>query len=186
MLLYSIVSNILSMAWLVGLAVARCERFYGVSARSVSVAVDLSVTWNVAAGEGASITSGESIKERELLNEELTEKLEIELDQIHGFLVWLYLFYCGVLVAVYVVYDLFFFISLFKSFWRYSLVISLNSWLLFCFNMCLILLIAENIALLKELNSIVDKLATAIVASAIRNTRFLRRVYEIRDLSWNI
>ena len=54
-----------------GLAVARCERFCGVSVRSVTVAVDLSVTLNVAAGEGVSITSGESIKERELLNEEL-------------------------------------------------------------------------------------------------------------------
>ena len=41
------------------------------SVRSVTVAVDLSVTLNVAAGEGVSITSGESIKERELLNEEL-------------------------------------------------------------------------------------------------------------------
>ena len=32
-----------------------------------------------------------------------------------------------------------------------------------CFNICLILLIAENIALLKEFNSIVDKLAAAMV-----------------------
>ena len=32
-----------------------------------------------------------------------------------------------------------------------------------CFKICLILLIAENIALLKEFNSIVDKLAAAMV-----------------------
>ena len=31
-----------------------------------------------------------------------------------------------------------------------------------CFNICLILLIAENIALLKEFNSIADKLPAAI------------------------
>ena len=71
MLLYSIVSNILSMASLVGLAVAGCERFRGVSLRSAPVAVGLSVMLNVAAGEGVSIVSGGSIEERELLNEEL-------------------------------------------------------------------------------------------------------------------
>ena len=32
-----------------------------------------------------------------------------------------------------------------------------------CFNICLILLIAENITLLKEINSIVDKLVAAMV-----------------------
>ena len=32
-----------------------------------------------------------------------------------------------------------------------------------CFNICLILLIAENIALLKEFNSIVDKLAAIML-----------------------
>ena len=32
-----------------------------------------------------------------------------------------------------------------------------------CFNICLILLIAENITLLEEYNSIVDKLAAAMV-----------------------
>ena len=70
MLLYSIVSSI-SMASLVGLAVAGCERFRGVSLRSAPVAVGLSVMLNVAAGEGVSIVSGGSIEERELLNEEL-------------------------------------------------------------------------------------------------------------------
>ena len=71
MLLYSIVSNILSMASLVGLAVAGCERFRGMSTESVPVAVSLSVMLNVAAGEGVSIVSGGSTEERELLNEEL-------------------------------------------------------------------------------------------------------------------
>ena len=32
-----------------------------------------------------------------------------------------------------------------------------------CFNICLILLIAENITLLKEINSVVDKLVAAMV-----------------------
>ena len=71
MLLYSIVSNILSVASLVGLAVAGCERFRGMSTESVPVAVGLSVMLNVAAGEGVSIVSGGSTEERELLNEEL-------------------------------------------------------------------------------------------------------------------
>ena len=39
-----------------------------------------------------------------------------------------------------------------------------------CFNICLILLVAENIALLKEFNSIVHKLAAAMVTLAIRYT----------------
>ena len=59
------------MASSVGLAVAGCERFLGVSIRSVPAAVGLSVMLNVAAGEGFSIVSGGSIEERELLNEEL-------------------------------------------------------------------------------------------------------------------
>ena len=71
MLLYSVVSNILSMVSLVGLAVACCERFRGMSLRSGQVAVGLSVMLNVAAGEGVSIASGGSIEDRELLNEEL-------------------------------------------------------------------------------------------------------------------
>ena len=71
MLLYSIVSNILSVASLVGLAVAGCERFRGMSTESVPVAVGLSVMLNVAAGEGVSIVSGGNNKERELLNEKL-------------------------------------------------------------------------------------------------------------------
>ena len=59
------------MASLVRLVVAGCERFRGVSTKSVPVAVDLSVMLNVAAGEGVSIVSGGSIEERELLNEDL-------------------------------------------------------------------------------------------------------------------
>ena len=70
MLLYSIVSNILSVASLAG-PLAGCERFRGVSIRSVPVAVGLSVKLNVTAGEGVSIASGGSVEERELLNEEL-------------------------------------------------------------------------------------------------------------------
>ena len=54
-----------------GLAVAGCERFRGVSIRSVPVAVGLSVTLNVAAGERISTVIEGSIEERELLNEEL-------------------------------------------------------------------------------------------------------------------
>ena len=61
----------LSMTSLVGLAVAVCERFRGVSLRSAPVTVGLSVMLNVAAGEGVSIVGGESVEERELLNEEL-------------------------------------------------------------------------------------------------------------------
>ena len=59
------------MASLVGLAVAGCERFRGVSIRSVPVAVGLSVILNVAAGERVSTVTEGSIEERELLNEEL-------------------------------------------------------------------------------------------------------------------
>ena len=69
-LLY-IVSNILSVVSLVGLAVVGCERFRGVSIKGVPVAVGLSVMLNVAAGEGVSIVSEGSIEERELLNEKL-------------------------------------------------------------------------------------------------------------------
>ena len=71
MLLYSIVSNRLSMASLVGLAVAGCEMLSGVSLRGAPVAVGLSVKLNVTAGEGVSIVSGGDIENRELLNEEL-------------------------------------------------------------------------------------------------------------------
>ena len=60
MLLYSIASNILSMASLVGLPVAWFERFCGVSIRSVPAAVDISVMLNVAAGEGVSFVIGGS------------------------------------------------------------------------------------------------------------------------------
>ena len=61
MLLYSIVSNILSMSSLVEIAVAGCKRFHG----SAPVAVGLSVMLNAAAAEGVSIVSGGSVKERE-------------------------------------------------------------------------------------------------------------------------
>ena len=71
MLLYCIISNILSMASLVGLAVAGCEMFCGVSLRSGPVAVGLSVKLNVTTGERGSVVSGENIEKRELLNEEL-------------------------------------------------------------------------------------------------------------------
>ena len=71
MLLYSIVSNILSMASLLVLAVAGCEMFCGVSLRSAPVAVGLSVKLNLTAGEGVSIVSGGDIEEREFLDEEL-------------------------------------------------------------------------------------------------------------------
>ena len=54
-----------------GLAVAGCERFRGVSIRSVPVTVGLSVILNVAAGERVSTVTEGSIEERELLNEEL-------------------------------------------------------------------------------------------------------------------
>ena len=74
MLLYSIVSNILSMASLVGLAAAGCKMFCGVSLRSAPVAVDLSGKLNLTDGEGVSIISGESIQKRELINEELAEE----------------------------------------------------------------------------------------------------------------
>ena len=73
MLLYSIVSNILLVASLVGLAVAGWGRFCEVSTeclKNVPGAVVLSVMLNVAAWEG-DIVSGGSIEERELLNEEL-------------------------------------------------------------------------------------------------------------------
>ena len=53
------------------LAVAGCERFRGVSTKSVPVVAGLSVALNVAAGEGVFIISGRSIEETELLNEEL-------------------------------------------------------------------------------------------------------------------
>ena len=59
------------MASLVGLAVAGCELFCGVSLRSVPVAIGLSVKLNVTAGEGVSIVGGGSIEKKELLNEEL-------------------------------------------------------------------------------------------------------------------
>ena len=72
-LLY-IVSNILSMVSLVGLAVVRCERFRGVSTKSVPVAVGLSVMLNVPAGEWVSIVSEGSIEEREILNEKLDKE----------------------------------------------------------------------------------------------------------------
>ena len=51
------------MASLVGLAVAGCERFRGVTLRSAPVAVGLSVMLNVAVGEGDSIVSGGNIEE---------------------------------------------------------------------------------------------------------------------------
>ena len=47
------------------------EGFVGVSIRTVLFAADLSVILNVAAGEWVSFVSGKSIKEKELLNEEL-------------------------------------------------------------------------------------------------------------------
>ena len=71
MLIYSIVSNILSMASFLGLAVGVCERFRGVSIRIVQVAVGLSSYVKRATGEGVSTVSGGSTEERELLNEEL-------------------------------------------------------------------------------------------------------------------
>ena len=71
MLLYSIICNILSMASLVGISVASCEMFCGVSLRSAPVAVGLPVKLNMTAGEWVSIVSGGSIEKRELLNEEL-------------------------------------------------------------------------------------------------------------------
>ena len=59
------------MASLVGLAVAGCEMFCGVSLWSAPVAIGLSVKSNVTAGEGVSIVSAGSIEKTELLNEEL-------------------------------------------------------------------------------------------------------------------
>ena len=76
------------MASLVGISVARCEMFCGVSLRSAPVAVGLSVKLNVTAGEGVSIVGGGSIEKRELLSEELEGKTG---DKIHGFLIYLYL-----------------------------------------------------------------------------------------------
>ena len=70
MLLYFIVSKILTRASLVGLAVVWSERFRLVSIRSVPVAVGLSVMLNATAGEVVSIVKGGNIEERELLNEE--------------------------------------------------------------------------------------------------------------------
>ena len=71
MLLYSIVSNILSMASLLVLAVAGCKRFFRVSLRSAPVTFDFSVKLISTAAEGVSIVSGRSIKKRGLLREEL-------------------------------------------------------------------------------------------------------------------
>ena len=91
------------MASLAGLAVTCCEMFCGVSLRSAPVAVGLPVKLNMTAGEWVSIVSGGSIEKRELLNEELEgemgdgarpnswEKREMEIDQIHDFLIYLYL-----------------------------------------------------------------------------------------------
>ena len=59
------------MASLVGLTVAGCKMFCGVSLRSAPVAVGLSVKLNLTAGEGVSIVSGGDIEEREFLDEEL-------------------------------------------------------------------------------------------------------------------
>ena len=86
------------------------------------------------------------------------------------------IYFVRVLVTVYFVYNIIFFsfLILFKWFCRYSLVMSLNSYFFFisfktrlisarCFNICLIVLIAENIALLKEFNSIVNKLAATMI-----------------------
>ena len=53
------------MASLVVLAVSWWERLCRVSIRIVSVAVDLSVMLNVAAGQGTSFVNGGSIGERE-------------------------------------------------------------------------------------------------------------------------
>ena len=61
----------LSMASLVGLAVAGCEMFCGVSLRCAPFAVGHSVKLNVTSGGGVSIVSGGSIEDSELLNEEL-------------------------------------------------------------------------------------------------------------------
>ena len=58
MLLYFIVSNILSMTSLVGLAVAGCQMFCGLSLRSAPVAASLSVKLVLTAEEGVSIISG--------------------------------------------------------------------------------------------------------------------------------
>ena len=54
-----------------GLTVAGCKIFCGVSLRSAPVAVGLSVKLNVTAGDGVCIVSGGNIENRELLNEEL-------------------------------------------------------------------------------------------------------------------
>ena len=59
------------MVSLVGLTVAGCEMFCGVSLRSAPVAVGLSVKLNVTAGEGFYIVSGGNIENSELLNDEL-------------------------------------------------------------------------------------------------------------------
>ena len=71
MLLHSIVSDILSMASLVGLSVAWSEKFRGVSIRSVPTMVVFPVKLNVAVREAVFIGSGRSIEERELLNDKL-------------------------------------------------------------------------------------------------------------------
>ena len=70
MLLYFIVSKILTRTSLVGLAVGWSERFRLVSMRSVPVAVGLSVMLNATAVKVVSIVKGGNIEERELLNEE--------------------------------------------------------------------------------------------------------------------
>ena len=76
MLLYSIVSNILSMASLVGFAFAGCEGFRGVSLRSALV---VAVRLNMTVGEGVSIVSRGSIEKRELLNEDLEGETQDEI-----------------------------------------------------------------------------------------------------------
>ena len=106
MLLYSIVSNVLSLASLVGLAVACCEMFCGVSLRSAPVAVSLSVKLNVTVGEGVSIVSGGSVEKRELLTEELARETG---DGVRSN-PWIFnisIYSVGVLVTVYFVSNLF-------------------------------------------------------------------------------
>ena len=62
MLLYSIVSNILSMASLVGLAVSWSEKFRGVSIRSVPTVVVLPVKLNVVVREAVLLVVEEVLK----------------------------------------------------------------------------------------------------------------------------
>ena len=91
-----------------------------------------------------------------------TEKRDIKLDQIHGFLIsYIFIHSARVLVSVYFAYNLFSVLYLISN----DSVISFKTRLKSarCFDICLILLITENIALFKEFSSTAAKLAATMI-----------------------